>query len=272
MDETTRQQIMAHVERNMANIPFKTLRYGEIEPTQEEKLHQMQLTLLDDPALFLGKWGRHLSQTTLRMFKVVENNYEVDFYLNSLLYQESQDVDMTRPVSRKSAMHQLAQNRRYEFLQRELKYSDYFSDESIRLREPVLYDQYVGQHIPVQERTKPFENNMTLVNRIFSNMDQKYVYDHLDQQKIVDEERFEEEEEDSEDEIMEKSTPFVMTKNKGKQVTTSEEQEEEQDIEDMIEFREQQRLELIRLLEEKFLAGKDKVRFIYFIFDILKFF
>jgi hypothetical protein len=36
-----------------------------------------------------------------------------------------------------------------------------------------------------------------------------------------------------------------------------EDEEQEIDMEELMEFREEQRLELIRLLEEKFLAGKD---------------
>ncbi|KAI8354204.1 coiled-coil domain-containing protein-domain-containing protein [Blakeslea trispora] len=232
------------MERHMDSIPFKTLRYQELEPTQDEKLKQMQHTLHHDPGLFLSKWGKYLSQTTLMLFKAIENDYEVDFYLNTLLYQEGDDEQPKQ--ARKSAMHQLAQNRRYQFLRQILRHSDYYSDESIRLREPVLYDQYVGQHIPAQEKTKPFEKDMTLVSRIFSNMDQKYVHDSLDQQRVLDEEQFEEEEDDdeSEDEMIASSTPAVN-------------QENDMSLEETIEFREEQRLELIRLLEEKFLAGQD---------------
>jgi hypothetical protein len=280
MDEQTEQNVMSFVEKNINNIPFKTLRYGEVELNQEEKLKQMHSTLHSDPSLFLSKWGRHLSQNTLRLFQVIKDNYEVDFYLDSLLYQEPEDLDMTalhirqdRVPPRKSAMHQLAQNRRYEYLQRELRLSDYFSDESIQLREPVLYDQFVGRHVPAKEKSKPFENDMTLVNRILSNMDRKFVQDHLQEQKIIEEEQFEEEEEDEEDEededesdqdIDERSTPAVMTKKKNKDADMEEPGEEtdeaiesDQDIEALMDFREEQRQELIRLLEEKFLAGED---------------
>jgi hypothetical protein len=282
MDERTEQNVMSFVEKNIDAIPFKTLRYGEVELGQEEKLKQMRSTLHNDPSLFLSKWGRHLSQNTLRLFQVIKGNYEVDFYLDSLLYQEPEDLDMTSlriqhdraPPPRKSAMRQLAQNRRYEFLQRKLRLSDYFSDESIQLREPVLYDQYVGQHIPANEKSKPFEKDVTLVNRIFSNMDRKFVEDHLYEQKVIDEEQLEEEEDDEDEEdesdqdISEKSTPIVVTKKKNKDIEMEEandekdekresDEESEQDIEALIDFREEQRQELIRLLEEKFLDGKD---------------
>lgn len=283
MDSSTESQVMSYVQENMDNIPFKTLRHGEQDLTREEKLVQMQKTLHDDPALFLSKWGRYLSQRTLTSFRQIHNNYEVDFYLDSLLYSEGNDQPNpadtnSRHPSRqqKSEFYTLVQNRRYEFLKRHLKNSDYFSDESIQLRDPILYDQYIGQHIPAREKKEPFANDITLVNRILSNIDRKYVDDHLYKQKIIDEEQMEEEEEDeeeeSDDEIFEEPTPAVMTKRKGKDVDMTHasadkekegneedenDEEEEHDMEGLMEFREEQRLELIRLLEEKFLAGKD---------------
>jgi hypothetical protein len=284
MDSTNEFQVMVYVQENMDNIPFKTLRQGEQELTREEKLVQLQKTLHDDPALFLSKWGRYLSQRTLALFQAIQNNYEVDFYLDSLLYKEEEEqrkfaaASARRPSKQqKSELYTLVQNRRYEFLKRHLRNSDYFSDESIQLRDPILYDQFIGQHIPAREKKEPFANDITLVNRILSNIDRKYVDDHLYQQKIIDEEQMEEEEEEkdeSEDEIFEKSTPIVITKSKSEDVDMTdpaankekegEEEEdendadeEERDMEGLMEFREEQRSELIRLLEEKFLAGKD---------------
>lgn len=274
MDTAMESQVMNYVQDNMDNITFKTLRYEEEELPTNEKLRIMTKTLQDDPALFLSKWGRYLSQNTLALFKQIEDNYEVDFYLDSLLYNEEKGSKEARvgPLKQKSAMHTLAQNRRYEYLKRHLRNSDYFSDESIQLRDPALYDQFIGQHIPASEKAEPFANDVTLVNRILSNIDKKYVSDHLQHQKIIDEEQMEEEEEDEDDEesdseIFERSTPAVLTKKKAsdtemKEVATAEADEEngedeELDTEELMELREEQRLELIRLLEEKFLAGKD---------------
>ncbi|KAG2232236.1 hypothetical protein INT48_000886 [Thamnidium elegans] len=269
MNNSTESQVMDFVQRNLDTIPFKTLRLGEEELAAPEKLLQMEKILHDDPALFLSKWGRYLSQPTLTLFQAIENNYEVDFYLDSLLYKneiENKPIDK-RPS--KSALYTLVQNRRYEYLKRHLKNSDYFSDESILLRDPTLYDQFIGQYIPANEKEQPFTDDITLVNRILSNIDRKFVDDHLYQQKIIDEEQLEEEEEDeSDDEVFEKSTPTVITKRKNKDVEMEEAEALnidtadadidtiEEDVTD--EFREEQRLELIRLLEENFLAGKDE--------------
>lgn len=270
MDETVESQVMTYVQNHLDAIPFKTLRYGEVEPTRQEKIQYMRTTLHNDPALFLSKWGRHLSQPALRLFTSIKDNYEVDFYLNSLLFNDKDSVEeqkgqqQQQQAFKKSSMRQLAQNRRYEFLQRTLRHSDYFSDENMQLRDPVLYEQFVGRHIPVQEKTKPFDNDVTLVDRIYSNMDRRYVNDRLERQKIVDEEQFEEEEEEeeSDEELIERSTPTLITKSKEKEVDTEEmdTNSDTDDIEDMITYREQKRLELVKLMEEKFLAGKDVSR------------
>lgn len=261
---------MRFVQENLDVIPFKTLRRNEEELASEEKLCQMQKTLHDDPALFLSKWGRYLSQNTLNLFQNIQNNYEVDFYLDGLLFKEEMRTVPSRPT--KSALRTLIQNRRYEFLKRNLKDSDYFSDESIQLRDPALYDQYIGQHISAAEKEEPFAEDISLVNRILSNIDRKFVDDHLYHQKIMDEEQMEEEEDESEseDEIFEKSTPTVITKKKVKDVDMTdaegvdkdnvEKDTDEEDMEGIKTFREEQRSELIRLLEEKFLAGKDVSR------------
>ncbi|KAI7892215.1 coiled-coil domain-containing protein-domain-containing protein [Mucor mucedo] len=262
---------MHFVQENLDTIPFKTLRRDEEKIGFQEQSDQMKKILQDDPALFLSKWGRYLPHSVLSQFQSIKDNYEVDFYLKSLLYEDEEEVS-TRPA--KSALRTLVQNRRYEYLKRHLKDSDYFSDESIQLRDPALYDQYIGQHISAQEKEEPFADDMTLVNRILSNIDRKFVDDHLHRQKIVDEEQMEEEEEsESEDEILEKSTPTVITKKKTKDVNMTDsdlpkddvldsdednmEEIDENDTEEIMKFREEQRLELIRLLEEKFLAGKD---------------
>lgn len=271
MNNSNEAHVMRFVQENLDIIPFKTLRLGEEEIGFQEQCNQMEKILQDDPALFLSKWGRYLPQSVLSQFQSIKDNYEVDFYLDSLLYKEEEDVS-TRPV--KSALRTLVQNRRYEYLKRHLKDSDYFSDESIQLRDPALYDQYIGQHISAQEKEEPFADDMTLVNRILSNIDRKFVDDHLHHQKIADEEQMEEEEEsESEDEMLEKSTPAVITKKKMKDVDMTDaetpkddvlnsneddaENMDEQDTETILKFKEEQRLELIRLLEERFLAGED---------------
>ncbi|CEI94836.1 hypothetical protein G6F70_007818 [Rhizopus microsporus] len=263
MDKTTQEQVLLHVAENLDNIPFKTLRLGEVELSDKEKLEQMKSTLESDPGLFLSKWGRHLSQSTLSLFECLQDDYEVNFYLSSLLYKQSPPLPPRENArQQKSALHTLSLNRRYEYLKRQLRHSDYFSDEAMQLREPELYEQFVGRHVPASEKNKPFENDVTLVNRILSNIDRKYVSDRLDEQRQIEEEQFEEEEEDTDDEDIkmkdvQKTPSNIASEGTGEADDGNIEEVEDEDIEAVMQYREEQRQELIRLLEEKFLAGKD---------------
>ncbi|KAI8890004.1 hypothetical protein K501DRAFT_320045 [Backusella circina FSU 941] len=273
MDQASQANVMTFIRDHLDEIKFKTLRLNEVEPTPEQKLFKMEQLLQTDPALFLSKWGSNLGQDTLKLFKPIQNNYEVDYLLDSLLYQEpmEQEQDSNEssdnrrgPRKPKSALDTVIKNRRYAYLKQYLRHSDYFSEESMQLREPILYDQFIGQHIPMREREQPFSNTTGLVDRILSNIDNKYVSDHLERQKIIDEEQFEEEEEESDDDAdeQERSTPALLSKSQPKDIKmkdaeSQEEEDEENNMAELSEFREEQRLELIQLLEEKFLAGKD---------------
>lgn len=149
----------------------------------------------------------------------------------------------------------IVSNRRYEYLKRHLRESSYFSDESMQQREPVLYEQYVGQYQSEQEKTMPFANDVTLVQRVLSNIDRHYASEQVRKQKIIEEEQFEEEEEsEDEDEDVVQDTPMSVDPT-GPSPSNQLGQEDSQHEE--AEFRESQRQELIRLLEERFLAGKD---------------
>ncbi|ORE04744.1 hypothetical protein BCV72DRAFT_10000 [Rhizopus microsporus var. microsporus] len=262
MDKTTQEQVLLYVAKNLDNIPFKTLRLGEVELSDKEKLEQMKSTLELDPGLFLSKWGRHLSQSTLSLFECLQDDYEVNFYLSSLLYKQSPPL-LPRENARqqKSALHTLSLNRRYEYLKRQLRHSDYFSDEAMQLREPELYEQFVGRHVPASEKNKPFENDVTLVNRILSNIDRKYVSDRLDEQRQIEEEQFEEEEDTDDEDIkmkdIQEAPSSIASERTGEADDGNIEEVEDEDIEAVMQYREEQRQELIRLLEEKFLAGKD---------------
>ena len=167
----------------------------------------------------------------------VDLDYEVDFYLQRLMDEPS------KPQQR------MISNRRYEYLKRHLRESSYFSDEAMQQREPVLYDQYVGQYQSEQERTMPFANDVTLVQRVLSNIDRHYASEQVRKQKIIEEEQFEEEEEESEDEDQD----IPMTDDRASDSTPNQPDTQHEEA----EFRDSQRQELIRLLEERFLAGKD---------------
>lgn len=201
-----------------------------------------------------------------------EKDYEVAFFLDQYLARD----DQKEQQQQKKTIH----NRRYEYLKRHLRGSDYFSDESMQRLDPVLYKEFVGQYKTEEEMA--YGNDVGLVQRILSNIDQQYAAEQVQKQKEMEDEQFEEEEEeeDEEDVPMKDTTKEVdgaapmdtnstllspsqrsnipLTDDDIRDMLPNQRAKFEDDVmEAMMEFREGKRQELIRLMEERFLAGKD---------------
>ncbi|KAJ3229364.1 hypothetical protein HDU81_005426 [Chytriomyces hyalinus] len=90
------------------------------------------------------------------------------------------------PASTSSA--QAKRNRRFTYLSRlasdpsTVSATDpafYFSDTAMRMRDPQLFDFYVGRHVPESERTQPFATSVSLVDRIFHSVDERAYFEQL---------------------------------------------------------------------------------------------
>ncbi|KAK9766727.1 hypothetical protein K7432_003996 [Basidiobolus ranarum] len=85
------------------------------------------------------------------------------------------------------------QNRRYFYFENFLKDSSYFSLEEMKLREPSLYFELVDRFRTEKEKNAPFGPNMSLVDRMYHNIDELRFQQALD--NFLDEAPEEEEEE-----------------------------------------------------------------------------
>ena len=68
---------MDFINSNLSQIPFKTLREHEQEPSDEHKLHAMKEILYTDPGLFLSKWGKYLPNEQLSRFEVLRGGLPI---------------------------------------------------------------------------------------------------------------------------------------------------------------------------------------------------
>ncbi|KAI8143993.1 coiled-coil domain-containing protein-domain-containing protein [Fennellomyces sp. T-0311] len=221
--------VVEYIRQHAEEIPFKSLQPDELEASLDERQQSMQQVLERDRGLFLSRWGRYLPVGILETFQPYRDDYEVDFYLKQLL---------PTPVE-EHTQRSIIKNRRYEYLKQHLRGSTYFSDESMQQHDPVLYEHFVGQHLTDEERLRPYGEEDNLVERILGNMDRNDAHEKVEKQKEIDNEQFEEEDDGSSDEDEEMKDV------------------DDQDIEQVMTFREEQRNELVRLLEERFLSGKD---------------
>ncbi|CAG8707111.1 10424_t:CDS:2 [Rhizophagus irregularis] len=182
MDINTKEEIFDHISKNLSSIQFKTLRENEIEATDDEKLTTMKQTLENDPALFLTKWGKFLPKNELEKFECLRGDYEVNWHLNKLLSTQnkntiSSSIASEPPIISKQLLpssrhNKQILNRRYKYLTTMLDNTSYFGDEAIEMREPSLYEDYVGQYIPEEERYKQFDDDVDLIDRVYYDIDQ----------------------------------------------------------------------------------------------------
>ncbi|KAJ3044256.1 hypothetical protein HK097_001544 [Rhizophlyctis rosea] len=172
---------------SLPNFTLRPLHVGQSPPSVAETRESLNRTLQNSPDIFLEKWGKLLSPTQLAYFDAFADRYEVKFHLESL-------KEVEKPLSKARI-----RNRRRAYLQQN-RGSEYFSDEAYEAREPELYEEYVGQHIPQSERVAPFRDDMGLVDRILYNMDRQRHIDDLEAARRDAEEGYQEFETDDEEE------------------------------------------------------------------------
>lgn len=127
----------------------KSQQRDEPELTESEKMTILREMISQRPATFLSRFGKYLAKEDLPFFDHLRDDYEVNFRLKEL---------KTFFDSRKSKVN--VRNRRYECLQRLMSNSDYFSEESMRKRCPLLYEQYIGQYLTEEEKLQRDKNEM----------------------------------------------------------------------------------------------------------------
>ncbi|CAG8760317.1 22024_t:CDS:2 [Gigaspora margarita] len=187
MDQNAKEEILKYMKENISKVHFKTLKANEIEQSDDEKLRIMRQTL-DDPALFLSKWGKFLDKEQLMKFDRLRDDYEVNWHLNSLQSKTSSysTLAASRNINPTARHNKQILNRRYKYLITKLDDTSYFSDEAMERREPLLYEDYVGQYITQEERYPPFADNVDLVDRILYDIDQNYIHERLEQERRAD--------------------------------------------------------------------------------------
>ncbi|CAH2046106.1 unnamed protein product [Thlaspi arvense] len=113
-----------------------------VQPTAAS-FDQRKSILLDllrrDPAVFLERYGSQLSVDELLEFDALKHDYEVDWHLKNLRKKIS-------PTSEELKSRSIAvRNRRLAYLKKLVSEGQYFSEDSMRDREPYLHHEYVGK-------------------------------------------------------------------------------------------------------------------------------
>eukprot|EP00088_Acartia_fossae_P040887 TRINITY_DN4262_c0_g1_i4.p1 TRINITY_DN4262_c0_g1~~TRINITY_DN4262_c0_g1_i4.p1 ORF type:complete len:332 (-),score=92.83 TRINITY_DN4262_c0_g1_i4:81-1076(-) len=211
---------------------FKHQQLGDPDLTRQEKANIVTQLLDNRPAVFLQRFGRFLSEDHLAYFEdVPDKEYEIEFYLREARQKQCKYVQD----------HKI-KNRRFNALQKMINEGhDHFSEESMRMRNPLLYDQLIRQYQTEEERMeqeRPDMTNCSLSNIIMDHMDLNRQREIKKRLEAVDEEEFDSESEDEEE------------KDRGGGVVTDGQAVSDQD---KLVFRR----EFVNAAYQSFLAGKD---------------
>lgn len=171
---------------------IKSQQKDEPDLLYDQKLAIVKELFFCKPVVFLERFHKIIREDHLRCFRHLAGNYEVAFYCNEV--QKS---------SMKKRARTNVRNKRYAALQQMIKDGEYFSDEQMRTRDPLLYEQYIRQYMTDEELLVQSNRNlgtaMTLTDLLMSTYQEKIVQQRLQWQQEREDACEEEEDEDEED-------------------------------------------------------------------------
>ncbi|XP_068766171.1 coiled-coil domain-containing protein 97 isoform X6 [Struthio camelus] len=133
----------AAVEAMLAAVAGSRLRVrsqqqGEPELTAAERTRELRELFHRKPLVFLERFHGALGAEHLGCFAHLGARYEVAFYC--------EEVRRAARDARRRHRDTRRRNRRYAALQQLIQGGEYFSEEEMRAREPLLYEHYIGQY------------------------------------------------------------------------------------------------------------------------------
>ncbi|XP_051845209.1 coiled-coil domain-containing protein 97 isoform X1 [Antechinus flavipes] len=125
-----------------SRIPVCSQQKDEPDFTEREKVAILRRLYRDKPLVFLERFRSSLREEHLACFQHLRGDYRADFYCAEVL---------RGAAARGRASRTRLRNRRYAALQELIRGGEYFSDEQMRARDPLLYEQYIGQYLSEEE-------------------------------------------------------------------------------------------------------------------------
>ena len=127
-----------------SNKTIQSQQRGEPDLREDQKLNILASLMRDKPGSFLMRFGSLLDKTDLDYIEsVVKLDYEVNYRLKEL----KKYLGLSTKSHRKRI-----QNRRFQCLNQLMENSNYFSEEEMRHRNPLLFEHYVGQYLTQEEK------------------------------------------------------------------------------------------------------------------------
>lgn len=133
----------------LSGSPVKSQQLGEPNLTVEEKKQLLFEQYNSKPVVFLERYHAHLKPEHLEAFSHVSSDCRTQYYCTEVQKRASSSANKMR-----------VRNHRFAALRALQKEGQYFSEEQMRFREPLLYEQYIGQYLSEEEILQRSEEAM----------------------------------------------------------------------------------------------------------------
>ncbi|XP_076608745.1 coiled-coil domain-containing protein 97 [Chaetodon auriga] len=124
----------------MSRSPVKSQQKGEAELTLKERKEELLNQYRSRPLVFLERYHAFLKPHNLPAFAHVCSDPRAQHYSKVIQRRAGACTNRTR-----------VRNQRYAALRALQREGRYFSEEQMRMREPLLYEQYIGQYLTDEE-------------------------------------------------------------------------------------------------------------------------
>lgn len=192
-DELLNAQLRMFENIALSNARIKNQQRDDVELSTSERIKILSEQFHHSPAVFIENFHPYLCEDDLICFNPFSDVYEVSFYLK----------EAKRRLGA-GKMSVVVKNRRYEALKKLEKEGSYLSDDEMRARDPLMYEQLIGQYLTDEERletrTKIDQTDLKFSTILMSFLQDQEIKKFYKRQQDQEEGAKEEEEEEDEDE------------------------------------------------------------------------
>lgn len=163
-----------------AKISFKNSHLNEISTRTSDKIQAACKIYKESPTNFLLEFGKYLSPSHLHYFENSPLNFESDSFRDCL--------SQLKRYHSKECTHKRIRNRRFKALHKLKADTDYFSDKQMMYRNPLLYEQLVGQYLTDEEikARDTTDNDSSLLNIILETVDRNNLQEMKNRQCMLE--------------------------------------------------------------------------------------
>uniref|UniRef100_A0A1B0GIY0 CCD97-like C-terminal domain-containing protein n=1 Tax=Lutzomyia longipalpis TaxID=7200 RepID=A0A1B0GIY0_LUTLO len=159
---------------------FKSQQIDDPDLTADEKKEIVLDLFNKKDSIFLSRFGSYINNEYLIYFELKKYTGDEEYIIRQHL-EKLKRWHKNRKVEIK--------NRRYAAMQKMISDSTYFTETEMMSRQPLLYDQLVGQYLSEEEKkSRDTRDNSTLLNVLLNGMD-----DEAYNEKLADERKFQDE-------------------------------------------------------------------------------